>query len=499
LKTTEPGGWQRTSPFAVIFFFGKLLKAITKNAWQSLVPLVALIYASEGDLVTKIAFGVTAFFVISISFSVLNYWFFRFQLNDDAILIRHGVIRKKQLDINFDRIQGINTQQNVVFRFFKLVTVTFDTAGSKGSEGSLPAVPREFAASLRSRIGDRREPVDVETTESGSSVLLRLGWPDMFRIGLADRRALVALAALASLMGGIDDDAWENGASIVGQSITGMFQTSVTDAVLTVAAITVGLIVVLALLSVGAAFLRYHNFELSLVGNTLRSRAGLLTRQEVSMHLGKIQTLRLEQGLVMRWLNRYRLSARQARSSQKQGQQKNFMIPVVTAGTANHLRETLLGPQGEKLVQIPTSEQFVAISPYSMRSRILFLGLLPALTLALLFGLLLGWMSLVFLLWLPVTILFSFREWRHAGYILSAEGLVRRSGLIGYRSVALFYRKVQRISVTQSRYQRQKNLASLRVYMASGSVRIPFIDHTTAKQLRDYILYKVESSRQAWH
>ena len=95
--------------------------------------------------------------------------------------------------------------------------------------------------------------------------------------------------------------------------------------------------------------------------------------------------------------------------------------------------------------------------------------------------------------------LFSYREWRRAGYILSAEGLVRRSGLIGYRSVALLYRKVQRITVTQSRYQRKKDLASLRVYMASGSVRIPFIDHTTAKQLRDYILYKVESSRQAWH
>ena len=35
--------------------------------------------------------------------------------------------------------------------------------------------------------------------------------------------------------------------------------------------------------------------------------------------------------------------------------------------------------------------------------------------------------------------------------------------------------------------------------MASGSVRIPYIDHDAAGQLRDYILYKVESSRQAWH
>jgi len=60
-------------------------------------------------------------------------------------------------------------------------------------------------------------------------------------------------------------------------------------------------------------------------------------------------------------------------------------------------------------------------------------------------------------------------------------------------------RKVQRVTVSQSRYQRRKGLASLKMYMASGNVRVPYIEHETAKQLRDYILYKVESSDKAWH
>ena len=77
--------------------------------------------------------------------------------------------------------------------------------------------------------------------------------------------------------------------------------------------------------------------------------------------------------------------------------------------------------------------------------------------------------------------------------------IVRRSGFLGYRTVGLQFRKVQRITVLQSRYQRHKGLATLRIYMASGSVRIPYIEHAAAKRLRDYALYKVESSRQAWH
>ena len=76
---------------------------------------------------------------------------------------------------------------------------------------------------------------------------------------------------------------------------------------------------------------------------------------------------------------------------------------------------------------------------------------------------------------------------------------MRRSGLLGFRTVGLLFRKVQRVTVTQSRYQRRKGLASLRMYMASGKVSVPYIEHELAQQLRDYILYRVESSQRAWH
>jgi putative membrane protein len=76
---------------------------------------------------------------------------------------------------------------------------------------------------------------------------------------------------------------------------------------------------------------------------------------------------------------------------------------------------------------------------------------------------------------------------------------VRRSGVVGYRTVALLYRKVQRVTVRQSPLQRRKGLATLRVHMASGSVKFPYIDHALAKQLRDYMLYRVESSTRKWH
>ena len=74
-----------------------------------------------------------------------------------------------------------------------------------------------------------------------------------------------------------------------------------------------------------------------------------------------------------------------------------------------------------------------------------------------------------------------------------------RSGFLGYRVEAALFRKVQQVSVSQSPLQRRKGLAALRVHLATGSVKLAYIEHATATRLRDYVLYKAASSRLAWH
>jgi len=501
LKTPEPGTWQRTSPLAILFFLGKLLRDIVKNAWQSFAPLLAFLYAAGGSIMDRLAMGGAAFALVIIVASALRYWFFRFKLVDDSILIRQGVLKKKQLDIKFDRIQGINTQQNMVYRYLDLVTVSFDTAGSSGDEGNLPAVPREFANSLRERIGRQQNTVNEDGVEidTPADSLLQLGWRDMIRIGLSDRRVFLVLVVLGPVFERLGEDADNIVVNYIERAPQDALQFGVVTGVTIGIAAVLGVILLLMSVSIAAAFLRYHNFELFLDESTLRSQGGLLTRHEVSMDLGKIQTLRLQQGIVRRMFNRFHMSARQARASHKNTSSKNFTIPIVTAELANTLRRRFLKLEGKGLVQIPTSNRFVSLSPYYMRTRLLFVSLLPTLVGVTFLWQVVGPVSLTVLLWAPISSLFIYLSWKRGGYLCTNEGLVRRRGMIGYRTVALLYRKVQRVTVTQSRYQRRKDLASVRVYMASGSVRVPYIGHETANQLRDYILYKVESSRQAWH
>ena len=103
------------------------------------------------------------------------------------------------------------------------------------------------------------------------------------------------------------------------------------------------------------------------------------------------------------------------------------------------------------------------------------------------------------LLWIPFGALLVYQAWRRAAFRFDPDGLVRRSGLAGVRLDAFLFRKVQRVSIRQSWFQRRHRLANLSMFTASGAITLPYIDHATACRLRDYILYRVESSEQAWH
>ena len=100
----------------------------------------------------KITFGAVAFFLLTMVGATLRYLFFRYRVTADSVLIREGVFKKTQLDIKFDRVQAVNTRQNIIYRAFGLVTVMIDTAGSGTQEGHIPAVRMALADGLKERI-----------------------------------------------------------------------------------------------------------------------------------------------------------------------------------------------------------------------------------------------------------------------------------------------------------------------------------------------------------
>ena len=500
MSKTDRKRWQRTSPLAAIFYAGKVFEAIARNAVQSLAPLVAFLVASEGPIVKRIVIGASIFLVFVAVTSLLRYWFFRYSITGNSILIREGVFRKKQLDIKFDRIQAIDTEQNVLYRALGLITMKFDTAGSARQEGYLPAIRNAVADTLRERIRRAKpgghaleEPADEEALE-----VLRLETGDMFRIGLSSNRALLVLVLLGPVIEQVE--------SRVGNAIQ---ERGLDDALERVAAaadidvlipvlIIVGALVLLVFASIIGAFLRYHGFTLAWDKDVLRSRGGLFTRHEQSISRKKIQAFEATQNALLRLFGRFRLRARRA-SSGKPGGDRDLTIPVSDDATTATLAAAIFEREFPGANLRPTASGFQPISVRYIRSRVLLTGVVPALLLALPLTAIAGVAGLAPLAWIPVNALLAWQVYRRYGFICTGDGLVLRRGFAGYRLSAFLHRKVQRISVTQSPGQRRKGLATIRFYLASGTLKLPYVDFGLAKGLRDHVLYRVESSQLAWH
>ena len=502
--STQADGWLRTTPLAVFFFLGRTVKSLVSNVGNlaaSAAGIAILVKQHVLLAAAVVALGLVALVVAA----VLRYLFFQFRVEEHGVLIRQGVLKKTQLDMRFDRIQGISTEQSLIYRMLGLVTVRFTTAGAAGDEGHLPAVTPEFVTRLRDRIDAK----PVQREQSGGSeaeTLLRLDGGDVTRIGLTDPRVLqfaLVGTALTPAIGKPFMDAYERATDVAIQSMAVLADLGPLLGVLTVAALFVCIVLVFLLGSVVVALLRYHDFELRQEGSAFRTSSGLLTRKDVTVEVGKVQQLTVRQGVVMGWMRRYRVQALPASGGPAAGEMpdaaQKLVVPIVGERTVERLRERVFGSEGRRVSVLPRDDRFAAVSPYAMWPPVVWLGVVPAIGASVLGTTLFGIAALSCLGWIVLVATIAWQRWRRRGYLHDDDALVCRSGFLGFRVHALLFRKVQQVSVSQSPLQRRRNLAALHVHLATGSVTLAFIEHATAKRLRDYILYRAASSRLAWH
>ena len=499
--------WRRTSPAAAIFYIGKIIQGIAQNAIQFLAPAAAFVFAYEGDLKDSLLIAAVVSILLIVSSSIVRYLFFRYCITNDSILIREGVFKKTQLDIKFDRVQAINTEQNIVYRALNLVTAKIDTAGSSGQEGHLPAIEPELAESLREKIRRRKDSASTdadeaeETNAPETDELMRLSNVDMMRIGLSDNRALIFLA----LLGPLAEQFERRVPAMLEES--NVFQalaivTGINNGPALVFTIIIGALLLLAGASIVGAFLRFHRYRLTFDSQVFQSTGGLLTKHVHSIDRAKIQTVVVRQNIVLRMFGRYRLDAKQATSGKKNqanARKKNFVVPVCLPEQCSTLVQQFLDERNPELATDPQSVEFQSISPHYIRSRTVLFGILPALAVTVLFTVIGGIAGFVMLLWVPITALVAWQYFRRYGVQIARDGVSVRRGFLGFQISTFLHRKVQRVSVTQTYLQRRKSLATIRFFLASGSVRVPYVNYEQAKVLRDYVLYRVESSQRAWH
>jgi len=512
--------WQRLSPLSVIFFIGKLLTKIVKDMLPSLAPLGIIIFTSDNKsfILMLVAIGASSLILLS---SFLQYWFFKYKQEGNKVLINDGVFKKNKRVIAFDRIQNINILQPIYFKFFNLVTLQIETAGAKGNEADLAGIPESLANKLRNLILEKKsqtlsdkhqsdeKSVDgfseqkIETIATASLV-------DLIKYGISSNGMFWFFVILAPIMGMLDDIiekvfTKEDIQGIIELLGGGLF--GKTSAVLLSVFIVFFLMFIFSI--IGAIF-RYYRYQLtqtktisetrserkSLTDITFKRTSGLLTRYEESLKLNKIQSFVTSTNFIGKLLAVEHITLGQVSSGQKNQAQKRstFIIPARTFEQTKILLNNVFDDSPEEIETQGISKRYIN---KTVALKLFF----PSLIISLPFIIFndLYWFSLLPIVIPTIFLPLVYRRWKAYRFGMK-DGYARfERGLFGYRHITFPLYKVQRAEVRQSPIQRRRNLATLKVYLASNQLQMQYIPFDVANEWLEKINKAIHLDKRPWY
>ena len=509
--------WRRLAPIAVLYFIASNIKSMVQNALY-IIPALAISAQSTGILQTRWFFPMlAALLVLMIGSGLISYLFYQFRVRNGHVEIRMGLLRRRHINLPFWRIQNIKVERPFYYRLTQFAVVILDTAGSAKEEAKIVAVTRQYAARLRAEILSERneflqtsdnsqtapdasvsKPAD-QSSDKEDRVINRRSVKDLVIHGITNNRVWIVLGAMAPFY---DDLArlvgeWLEQQGLQLEQLAGSASVAWWQWGLYAFTIIMIIMAAMALFSVGGSLLTYYGYTLTRSGDRYIRKSGLLSQQEVSMRQSRVQMVAVKQDWLDRILRRANIFFEQNKTGNQQGQElmapNKLLVPSVTLSQASALCEEVL-PSSQ-----PFSRDFSPITGFYL-VHMIGVRVLPILCLLLV---VLGWqgqwqamsVALGAATVLSGVIWLRFRCW---GFARDKNYLYVRSGIVGkdYQILPLY--KIQQVVIQQSIMMRRRNLATIRLILASGTVSIPFLTQKQISYLSRVALAEVEVSAKSW-
>ena len=436
-----------------------------------------------------------ALFLLQLGHALARYLTITYTLTAEELVVREGILSRQERRIPLDRIQDLGFESTILRRVLGLAVVLVETASGKGAEARLDSLGQDEAVQLRETLMAARAtrtganvatsaPGDVATApalppellvhRSAPMTLLLRGLTDM-RIG-AVGLTLIAFLEVVQQFGAVSD--LEGIARSVLDWLGG-FPVPVA-ALLLAGAVALAIGLGMAASALGNLVM-FHGFVLTLRGNVLQRRYGLLTTRSKSLPLRRVQRVLVEQSWLRRLLGLCVVRADSAGAGMDDASEGtggwDVVVPMARVGEADALLPVLV------------PELQAAAPPWQPVSHrvVLRVFLKGAVLAAVLFGasLLLGRVlpeplqptgtlrPALFALWLlpllPAAWVVGWLSWRNLAWAWGGGMLALRWGIVGQYRAFVPARKVQSVLVEAGPLQRLLGLATLTVHVAGGS------------------------------
>ncbi len=501
LKLEEPS---RQSPIGIAVIFFKNLR-IALNILLSIVAVsVGFKTSFLGMDIYTIGIGVIVLFFI---ISILQYRRFFFYVENDHFIIEKGLLSKEKITVPFDRIQTVNIKQNIVQQLLGVVALNVDTAGSSKKELEISALPGKYARELQHYLVSQKEKhtESAESTDvndfdrvndeqpswdiSGDKPLVKLSISDLFKIGLTENHLRTGLVIFAILNGYL----WQYEEYLLKPFEPYLEEHAdffLAEYMIIVPVAFILFLVISVLISLIQTVLKYFGLKFFVNEKGVQLVSGLLKRIEYQIPVNKIQYLKWKTNPLRKLIDLQTLVIKQA-SSNEAGDKQSVSIP----GCHKHQLHTVL----DEFYPERSGGEFFEIQPQNLLALQLafWLGLLPAIAMC---GLaFIDWKFIaVPILYIIPVLFFILKYYRSIKLSINREMLFLTKGWVFPSTLALKFYKMQNVTLSQSIFQKRRGLASITFYTAAGDETMPHLPMEEARELYNYVLYKIQSDGRSW-
>ena len=501
--TTTVSEQRRLHPLSWFFTAAQAAKGFV-------IPLIVLLFASGGSNYELVAALVI---IPATAGAIIQYRVFRYQLGEEELVIRDGILTRTERHIPYTRIQNIDLVQNLLHRMLDVALVRIETASGDRPEAVIRVLSLDAVNEMRSRVfADRNGTTQNALAQDPvtTRVILELPGRELGKLGLVSNKGLVVVTAALGILW--QQGRWFEPEDLIAESLeservaTLLSSTPVFAAVLVLILIVVATTLLLRALSVAWFMVQLHGFTLQRSGLDLRTQYGLFTRISRTIPTPRIQSLTTTESPLHRWFNRQSIELRTVGGSGEDlnigleaGAQKaksQWMAPMVeTRRVPSLLKEALPEVDLESVSWEPIAHRAWA---RILRRWLLVIGLVTVLA-ASIVG---SWLVVpVFTMPAALFALVHARLFvKHAAYSLTSWGVVFKSGWWNRTVKLVRYGKIQTVGRDQTPFDRRNGMASVRIDTAGAerlghTIDIPFLDTAVAAAVSQR-LYDEASRRE---
>lgn len=489
-KETDWTVAQRQGVSALFIIVFKTLFSLLKSIW----PLaIAILFTGKGNRSDKLEWFLLFFSALVMVRSLIEFYFFRFQILNNELVIRKGFFTKETIVLPLEKIIAVHIEQNWLHRLFGASQISFDSAGSNKTEVIIKALQIDKAQQLQQFITQNRssaEEGELAKTTPDIKPFITLTATDLFKLSVSANHIEAFFLLLVFGLTLI-----ENISEATGQEASGLFswlyQRMDTETISGILFLAATVLVVSIFVSFIRVLLQYANFRIIRSEKGFSIRSGLINTKEKLVPFRKIQYLSWKANWVRKKMGVFLLHFHAAGT---QGIKEKMQVKVPV--TQKNFIVEILKDYHQQLPE--NSFHTVRIHKAYIGRSILLKGLLPALVLGSAAWFAVSWYAVLLLLLVPFAALTSWLFSKKFNLWQVPEALQINKGVFGSETAILTWNKIQCIQLNQSIYQRRKNLATLKVFTAGGTLSIPFITMEEATKFYNYALFKIESEFKGW-